>query len=113
MAEGKRVITLPRTFLYEGLVLQDLDPASSPQEIIAMYAEHYPQLVSAGIEGPELTEDSLQYRVLTKMGTKGGQCPTAKPDFVLMQSVAQSILAPQKDEDLHELPPSEALEVIG
>jgi PRTRC genetic system protein C len=103
---------LPRKFRYEGLMLDDVDPVSSPEEILAIYQEHYPALVNAAIEGPELTEDAIVYKFATKLGTKGAKTP-ATPDYALMNQVVNILLGDDAQGDEYELPPSEALEIIA
>lgn len=103
------VKSLPRKFQYEGLLLDDFDPESSIEEVLALYSEHYPALVSAGIEGPEIRGDALVYKFVTQIGSKGAG---KTPDFSCMNKVA-AILMDQDEDDVCELPPSEALGLIG
>ena len=106
------VTTLPRKFIYEGLVLDDVDPGASVEEILALYSEHYPALVGAGVEGPEIKEDSISYKFVTKIGTKGA-VKDKTPDFSLMESLASILLRKDDEDGTRELPPSEAQGVIG
>jgi len=66
---------LQRVFLFtsEGqtLSLADPDPCFSPQMVLNFYANTYPILTTATIEGPEITGDNVRYRFTSTIGTKG------------------------------------------
>ena len=49
------------------------DPSSSfsPEAVLNFYAQTYPILTTAKIEGPEIRDDALQYKFVSTIGTKG------------------------------------------
>ena len=49
------------------------DPSSSfsPEAVLNFYAQTYPILVTAKIEGPEIKDDAIQYQFVSTIGTKG------------------------------------------
>ncbi len=83
---------LPRTFTYNSLTLDDPDPRMTPDEVKDFYAEVYPELTQAAIEGPEPSETAVEYRFRRAIGTKGAHEPEEAeqelPDFPLMHDVA-------------------------
>lgn len=66
---------LPRVFLIKGkgieFALTDPDPKWSVEAVMNFYANTYPALTTAKAVGPEITNDTIQYRFETTMGTKG------------------------------------------
>ncbi|MFA5353166.1 MAG: PRTRC system protein C [Thermodesulfovibrionales bacterium] len=101
---------LPRKFKYDHMLLDDLDHAAAPQEVMESYAEIYPALTTAIVDGPEITDAAMVYTFTTRLGTKGTE-DDGSIDFSLMQRVADIFWredARQKPEPL----PSEVLEVI-
>jgi len=66
---------LKRVFLHKvqgnQITLTDPNPALSVQEVLNFYSATYPELTTAQTEGPEISEDALQYRFQTTLGTKG------------------------------------------
>ena len=101
---------LPRKFKYEHMLLDDMDSSANPDEIMEMYAELYPALTQASVEGPEITDDAMVYTFVTKIGTKGSVKKEAEPDFELMDSIAYA--ASDSNDELPMLLPSEMLEAI-
>ncbi len=84
---------LPRVFTYNSLTLDDPDPRMTPDDVKAFYAEVYPELTQAAVEGPEPSETAVEYRFRRTVGTKGAQEPEKAPeeelpDFSLMREVA-------------------------
>lgn len=65
------VTTARRSFSYGGLVLPDINPHLSPEEIKAAYSQQYPELATAAITGPEVVGDKLQYTFVASIGVKG------------------------------------------
>ena len=67
--------TLPRVFLYDQqgykLVLSDPSITMQPEAVLNMYAQTYPELTTAKIEGPEIKNDRLEYIFQAMLGTKG------------------------------------------
>lgn len=66
---------MPRVFLIKDkgneFTLTDPDPKWSIEAVMHFYANSYPTLTTAKTVGPEITNDTLQYRFETTMGTKG------------------------------------------
>ena len=67
--------SLSRAFYFEDngtkIKLSDPDSGLSPQAVLNFYSNTYPILVTAKIEGPEISDDEVQYRFATTIGTKG------------------------------------------
>jgi len=66
---------LPRTFLFKDkgmdISLSDPEPKLSPQAVLNFYANTYPELVTAKIDGPVIADDQVQYQFVSTIGTKG------------------------------------------
>ncbi|MDN3588227.1 PRTRC system protein C [Pedobacter aquatilis] len=66
---------LKRVFLHKvqenEIPLSDPNTALSPGEVMNFYSGTYPSLTTARVEGPEIVNDSIQYRFITTLGTKG------------------------------------------
>lgn len=67
--------TLPRVFLYDHqgakLVLSDPSATMQPEAVLNMYAQTYPELTTAKIEGPEIKNDRIEFTFQAMLGTKG------------------------------------------
>ena len=66
-----KVEKLQREFSYNGLTLPDPGAQLSPEEVRNIYSAAYPEITSAGIEGPERKGDKLVYVFKRAVGTKG------------------------------------------
>jgi len=66
---------LQRTFSFsdKGHNVQLADPSLSfsPEAVLNFYAQTYPILTTATIEGPSIKDDTVQYKFVTQIGTKG------------------------------------------
>lgn len=66
---------LQRIFLFDdkGQTLKLSDPSDtfSPESVQNFYAQTYPILTTAKIEGPDIRDDEIQYRFISTIGTKG------------------------------------------
>ena len=66
---------LPRKFLFNDngtpITLNDPDESMSAESILNFYSNTYPVLVTAKINGPQIVDDTLQYRFESVLGTKG------------------------------------------
>jgi PRTRC genetic system protein C len=66
---------MPRVFLMKekgnDISLSDPDPKWSIEAVMHFYANSYPTLTTAKTIGPEIKDDTLEYRFETTMGTKG------------------------------------------
>lgn len=69
------VTKLQRSFSFDNegqlIVLQDPSPSFTPQAVQNFYAQTYPILTTAKVEGPEIIDDRVQYRFVSTIGTKG------------------------------------------
>ena len=67
--------TLQRAFYMElenqEIRLDDPGNTMSPQAVLNFYANTYPVLTTAKIEGPEIKDDEIQFQFVTTIGTKG------------------------------------------
>ncbi len=66
---------LQRIFLYkvkdQEIKLSDPEQKLSPQAVMNFYANTYPELVTAKIDGPVIKDDEVQYKFVSTLGTKG------------------------------------------
>lgn len=66
---------LTRIFLHSdnGQEIRLSDPSDkfNPQAVLNFYAQTYPVLTTARIEGPFITGDEIEYRFVSTIGTKG------------------------------------------
>jgi PRTRC genetic system protein C len=60
-----------RIFSYSGIHLPDPNPRLSADEVKAIYANTYPELATAVINGPEAVGDKLRYEFVKSLGVKG------------------------------------------
>ena len=67
--------SLERVFFFkdkdQDIKLADPDDSLSPEAVLNFYSNTYPLLVTAKIEGPEISADEIQYKFTSTMGTKG------------------------------------------
>lgn len=70
-----QITQLPRIFLFKDkdgdIELADPSVNFSPEAVLNFYANTYPVLTTAKIEGPEIKNDAVQYRFVSTIGTKG------------------------------------------
>jgi len=66
---------LTRSFSFKDkeqeIKLADPSPSFSPEAVLNFYAQTYPVLTNAKIDGPEIRDDAVQYRFVSTIGTKG------------------------------------------
>jgi PRTRC genetic system protein C len=66
---------LQRVFLFKDkeqeIRLADPSGSYSPEMALNFYAQTYPILTTAKIEGPEIVDDEITYRFISTIGTKG------------------------------------------
>lgn len=66
---------LERVFLFKDkdveLELADPHPEWSKEAVQNYYAVTYPILTTATIEGPEISNDRVEYKFVSTLGTKG------------------------------------------
>ena len=67
--------TLERIFTFkdkeQDIKLADPSSSFSPEAVLNFYAQTYPILTTATIEGPLIKDDALQYKFVSQIGTKG------------------------------------------
>lgn len=61
------------SFMDGGTEVKLADPSASfsPETVRNFYAQTYPILTTATIEGPEIRDDAIQYEFRLRIGTKG------------------------------------------
>ena len=69
------VNSLERIFVHsdKGTELELADPSSNlrAETVLNFYAQTYPVLTTAKIEGPEIINDKVRYKFVSTIGTKG------------------------------------------
>lgn len=60
-----------REFLYNGMTFVDPGPAFSPDEVRDLYSAQYPELTTASIDGPVVTDGAVRYTFVRAAGAKG------------------------------------------
>ena len=119
------VKTLPRQFKYGSLTLEDPNPDWTVEEVKEHYSQVYQDLISATVEGPEVTETALVYEFEKAYRTKGitieeiaaGREPqfeeirVTERQLKLMRKVTETLATHAEDSDF-VLPPSEAQGMI-
>lgn len=69
------VTNLPRKFSFQqngkSQDLPDPNPAFSPEAVLNFYSNTYPELTTAKISGPSLTDSGHEYRFDSVIGKKG------------------------------------------
>jgi PRTRC genetic system protein C len=67
--------TLERIFIFrdkeQEIKLADPSSTFSPEAVLNFYAQTYPILTTATIEGPIINDDTVQYKFVSQIGTKG------------------------------------------
>lgn len=67
--------TAARVFRHNGRDLQDPDPKQTPEQVKDFYANIYPELTTAAIEGPKHKGANAIYEFRKAVGTKGNNIP--------------------------------------
>jgi len=64
---------LIREFIIEKprIVLQDPNPAMTPDQVMNHYSSQYSELTTATVHGPTVENDKMIYKFKTTIGTKG------------------------------------------
>jgi PRTRC genetic system protein C len=65
------VMQLNRTFSFNGVDLPDPGQEFSPEDVKEMYANQYPDLLTAIVDGPNIVGDKEAYIFVRNVGTKG------------------------------------------
>jgi|GEM_PF-1272791 len=72
---------LAREFRYNGAKLTDPAPNFTLQQVRDFYANTYPEIVNAEIEGPEVTGNRNVFTFRRAVGTKGSELPQLVTKF--------------------------------
>jgi PRTRC genetic system protein C len=62
---------LERRFTYNGTRLPDPNPAFTVEQVRDTYVNCYPELATAGIEGPSPADGAMEYTFTRSVGAKG------------------------------------------
>lgn len=66
---------MERVFVYKKdgteIKLDDIDPNLEPKDVMSFYANTYPELTTATVQGPEIKKDQVVYTFGASIGTKG------------------------------------------
>jgi len=69
------VTSLERVFKFKNgdvkITLPDPNPDMQPHDVMDFYSHTYPELTTATVHGPEISDDRIVYRFKTTIGTKG------------------------------------------
>ena len=68
-----KVEKLPREFV-DGKTkktLSEVDESYTPEQVRDFYANQFPHLTNARVEGPEILKFKVKYTFVTTVGTKG------------------------------------------
>ncbi len=113
------ITQITRVFKYGSLNLDDPGREMSAAQVKDFYADVYPELTQAGIEGPDYTDTQEVYEFKKAVGTKGITVVEAAdmelegedPDTGLMSSLKKAF-AKKSTGATVILPPSEAVGVV-
>jgi PRTRC genetic system protein C len=97
-----------REFKYAGVVLKDL-PGKTLEEVRTFYANLYPEIVNAAIEGPTIVGAKTVYEFRRAVGTKGAEDITRQQIVDKIEAVRKTMLSERAAIDLRH---SEALDAI-
>jgi PRTRC genetic system protein C len=67
--EGKEA-TMARIFIYDGREFPDPDPAKTPEEVVKLMTDFFPELANSEVKERKRDNDTL-YDLIRKTGTKG------------------------------------------
>jgi PRTRC genetic system protein C len=62
---------LKRTFTFNGVTLTDPGAEFTPEEVRDVHSAQFPDISTAIIEGPVHSNDSVEYKFVRNVGTKG------------------------------------------
>lgn len=58
-------------FFFKDIQLSDPSQSLSKESVLNFYANTYPELVNATIEGPYIKDNEVHYKFVSTLGTKG------------------------------------------
>ena len=65
------VATLKREFAYGNQVLEDPNPALSIEQVRDALTAAFPEIATAALAGPEVTDTAMRYTFSRAIGSKG------------------------------------------
>ncbi|CAG9185763.1 PRTRC system protein C [Cupriavidus pampae] len=65
------VIKLLRQFSYNGMTFMDPGPAFTPVQVRDIYSAQYPELTTAAVEGPDVSDNLARFTFVRAAGAKG------------------------------------------
>ncbi|MGG2041477.1 MULTISPECIES: PRTRC system protein C [unclassified Burkholderia] len=65
------IAAIIREFTYNGMTLLDPGPAFSPDQVRDLYTAQYPELTTAGVDGPAVKGEVMAYKFVRAAGAKG------------------------------------------
>ncbi|UVA80444.1 PRTRC system protein C [Pandoraea commovens] len=86
---------LHREFRYNSVKLADPAPAFSIQQVRDFYANTYPEIVNADIEGPEMSGSKQVYTFRRAVGTKG--CISISTKAARLKTLAEEGDVPERE----------------
>lgn len=70
-----QITGLERIFRFKNngteIKLNDPNPDSSPEQVMSLYSNQYPELTTATVHGPVVEDGKALYEFKTTIGTKG------------------------------------------
>lgn len=60
-----------RIFFYKETTLPDPSQSLSKESVLNFYANTYPELLNANIDGPYIKDNEVHYKFVSTLGTKG------------------------------------------
>ena len=62
---------LARVFVYNNEELSDPNPNLSPEQVMDIYSNKYPELLNANVSGPKVVSGKAKFEFSKNLGTKG------------------------------------------
>ena len=66
-----RVEALKREFLYANQIIPDPNPVLSIEQVRDVLTSAYPEVATAALAGPEVTDTAMRYTFSRAIGSKG------------------------------------------
>lgn len=92
-----KIESLVRAFKYNGMELVDPGPALTPDAVKEFYANIYPEINNAAIEGPEHVGSKAVYEFRRAVGTKGANNLRQHLAGIVSGKIAHVANAPAED----------------
>lgn len=89
-------VTISRVFNYNGIKLDDPNPAMQPDAVREFYVPQYMELTTAVVEGPVTKDNVATYTFRRAAGAKGrGQMPS--PMRTMLKAIARGEMVQSKE----------------